>query len=231
MMRKKLRMPLDRDTELELPSYTRRGVQVRRSQLWSYGQRIVLLHMDSDAMRGMFQGSTGGFWDLVFGNPSDYHGPEYILRDPTCPWSTNGQEPTFSFNCHAYSLGEKVGLNPHDWVEGECTDASMNTNPTDILLRDYFRPVKQLAATLQAAETLADDPELCEDDVVSFTRMTKFWGIAHDHSGRIRMVNRQNWLASKFREGRLLMTPIATAFNAQTNVNEQIRVYRFRKYR
>jgi hypothetical protein len=164
-------------------------------------------------------------FQLVLGNPALYTGSGFILKEPDNPWTQIGQEPTSSFNCHTYSLGDRIGLTPQDWVEGEPTNLSMDTNPMEILLSIYFTILRTLKA--DEINSLHLDSDLRENDIISFTYKRFDWGIVHQHSGIIRRVNGENWLASKFRLGRLVVTPISEALSYYPQVTK-ILVYRLK---
>jgi hypothetical protein len=181
---------------------TDHNISVRRTLQKVEGNKVVLLHIEQLPPHPPI---TSPVLQLAFGDPSEYEGAGFILEDGS-EWSRVGQEPTSSFNCHAYSLGERVGLTPTDWVEGEPTDLSLDTNPAEILLTTYFK--RRRALRVNQYDSLIHDLALREGDVLSFTYKVPFWGIVHLHSGRIQKVNRQNWMASKLRTGRLLVTPI-----------------------
>ena len=74
---------------------------------------------------------------------------------------------------------------------------------------------------------LAKDEKLQEDDIVSFTYDRHFWGIVHQHMGRISRVNGKNWLVQKFQLGRLIVTPIKEVLEIYPRT-EKLRAYRFR---
>jgi hypothetical protein len=169
---------------------------------------------------------TSSLLELIFGDPAQYHGEAFVLREPKDIWTKVGQQPTAGFNCHAYALGERIGLTPADWVEGEPTDLSMDTNPMEILLSVYFETIAILPVS--EAHTLAHEQELQRGDIISFVRNRPYWGIVHGHSGRVIRVNDANWMASKLKTGRLLAIPILEALQLYPQT-QRIQIYRFQK--
>jgi hypothetical protein len=185
------------------------------------GQKVILLHVKQIPP---LVPVPGPLQPLVFGDPTQYQGSAFILQEDN-KWSKAGKEPTAGFNCHAYALGERVGLTPEDWVEGEPTNLSENTNPMEALLSVYCRHMKTLPAS--QADLLSQDSHLKEGDIVSFVLGILCERVNHLHSGRIKLVNGENWMASKFRAGRLLVTPISEALQVYP-ITEKICIYRFR---
>ena len=191
---------------------------IERVMQWAGNQRIVLLHIKSLPPPNPI---SSPLQPLIFGDPAQYQGSSFILKENN-KWSKAGQEPTAGFNCHAYSLGERVGLTPQDWVEGEPTNLSEDTNPMEILLSVYCRLVgKQPVSQIDLL------PHVREGDIICFTIEQLYGGVNYLHSGRIRVVNGQNWMASKFRTGRLLVTPIQEALQVYPTT-QKICIYRFR---
>ena len=221
-MKKKGLQPLNRRNDRTLPSIRdAHNILVKRVLQTIEGKRVILLHIEQLPPHVPI---TNPLLQLVFGDPLQYEGLGFILEDDS-EWSRIGQEPTPRFNCHAYSLGERVGLTAEDWLEGEPTNLSLDTNPTQILLSVYFR--RRRTFDVAQAEVLTQNPGLREGDIISFTHERPNWGIVHEHSGRIRQVNGENWMASKFKTGRLLVTPIIDALQIYPDTRT-IHVYRFR---
>lgn len=189
---------------------------------------LVLLHIEVDhrqIMKDKMRQDTG-LWQLIWGDPKKYDGPGFVPESEGS-WSEVGKNPSSAFNCHAFTLGNRAGLRIGDWVESECTNASMNTNPAGILFDHYAKCRKRFRATSENARCLGLDPDLDEGDIILFTRMTKHFGVAYDHSGLVRKVDGANWMASKFGFGRLLVTPIETALLGIPSLPQQLRTYQF----
>ena len=181
-------------------------------------QEVILLRIKS---LPPLDSITSPLQPLVFGSPAEYRGPSFILQENNA-WSKAGQKPTAEFNCHAYALGKRIGLTAEDWVEGEPTNLSEDTNPMEILLSVYFRRI--MALSVSQIDSLS---QAKEGDIISFTLERLYGGTTHLHSGRIKVVNGQNWMASKFRTGRLLVTPIEEALRVYPTT-QKICIYRFR---
>ncbi|MEK7583691.1 MAG: hypothetical protein AAB490_00465 [Patescibacteria group bacterium] len=221
-MKKTELRPLDRRHDILLPSaLSSHNILVRRVQQWVKGKKVILFKIDRLPPHVPI---TSPLLELIFGDPTQYTGPSFILEERT-EWVEVGKQPAARFNCHAYSLGERVGLTPEDWVEGEPTDLSMDTNPMQILLSAYFTPFRTL--DVAHAHSLVHDQGLREGDVISFTYERPYWGIVHQHSGRVMHVNSENWLTSKFQVGRLIVTSIKDALEFYPDTRK-VRVYRFR---
>ena len=220
-MKRKLPRPLDRTRDEMLGIVDARfGVQVRRIKQRVHGRDVILCRMETPMPQVPI---TKPLHHLIYESSEQYQGPAFI-PEISDEWTRTWQHSVPIFNCHAYSLGTRVGLAPNDWVEGEPTDLSMNTNPTAILLAAYFRQIRTLE-TAQVAK-LVEDQRLCEGDIISFTRERNYWGTVHEHSGKVLKVEGKNWMMSKFMAGRLLVTPIADALELYPKART-LRAYRF----
>lgn len=214
--------PLDRRDYRTLPSVFWSGTVVKRVEQRVKKTTVVLFRIERTPNITPVPDSKPEL-HLMLGNPDLYRGKGFILHDGN-RWSEVGREPTASFNCHTYSLGERIGLTPEDWVEGEPTNLSLDTSPMEILLSVYFKLQKTLKCS--EASSLISDPDLQAGDIVSFTYTRSHWGVCHLHSGQVKLVNGENWLASKFYIGRLVVTPIAEALSHYPQATA-IRIYRF----
>ena len=220
-MNRKLPRPLDRTRDKILDIVVARfGIRVERVKQQVSGHSVILLHIEKPMPHVPI---TTPLLQLIFGNPEQYEGPAFI-PEASDEWTSAWQNSAPVFNCHAYSLGGRVGLTPRDWVEGEPTDLSMYTHPTAVLLNAYFRKIWTLDVT--QGTNLAEDQRLHEGDVISFTRERNFWGTVHEHSGKVVKVRGKNWMMSKFVAGRLLVTLIADALELYPKT-QTLRAYRF----
>jgi hypothetical protein len=223
-VKKKRLRPLDRTRDQPLDTVLSvHGVPIHRFMQRAGNEEIILFHVER---LGPIPPIAHPLMELIFGDPANYSGSAYIPQGDD-PWVVAGQKITADFNCHSFSLGERIGLTPRDWVEGEPTNLSNDTNPTALLLSVYFRQTRLLEPT--QVEKLVRDHGLREGDIISFTYDRPYWGTVHGHSGRIRTVGNENHLRSKFQTGRLADTTIAQALELYPEATT-VRVYRFRSY-
>ena len=226
-MRKKKIAPMDRTrdqvlTERFMSPYC--NLPIERILQWVRGQRVILCRIRGKAAIPTCSHPLG---KLAAEDASRYHGRAFVLKEPWNRWTELGQEPTASFNCHSYSFGDRVGITPEDWVEGEWTDMALNTNPAEILFSAYFKPIKVLPPC--AGSSLVFDRTLKDGDVISFTKQRLGWGTNYMHSGIVQCLGEENWLVSKFSSGRLIAAPIPEIAEVYLECGlERIGVHRFR---
>jgi hypothetical protein len=215
-------VPLDRTKDQTISEMTARGVTIRRTLQRVGTEKLIIIHREHLLP---IDSAETNLHHLIFGDPSRYEGSGNIYSDPDDEWTAKGAEMDPRFNCAAFALGEKVGLTPNDWIEGEPTDISEDTNPAEILLKAYFKPIKIVDATLNAVAPLASDPQIWHDDVVSYTLHRPKWGIVHRHMGKIKIVDNENWLISKFAQSRIVVLPLTEVLQIFPDV-EKVRIYR-----
>ncbi|MEM7561141.1 MAG: hypothetical protein AAF394_18615 [Planctomycetota bacterium] len=144
-------------------------------------------------------------------------GPVLELEESSWAWSS---APSSDFNCHAMAIGSRLGLTPRDWLEGVASAATLDENPTRILLEHFFEP---LAPTQNSHATLC----LLSDDVFVCYNTAKDQFI---HSGFIKLVNQETVAISKFGEGPILLTSLALIKHFYHGKFDQLLWYRFNEH-
>lgn len=143
-------------------------------------------------------------------------GPVVELDDNDWTWA---QQPAVNFNCHAMAIGSQVGLTPQDWLEGVASSATLDENPTELLLDRYYDLLQKLPTI---AET--DFLDIQENDVfVCYdTKHSHFI-----HSGFVRSVDGQMYAISKFGEGPILLTSLELIEAFYAGKYDEVRWYRY----
>lgn len=140
-------------------------------------------------------------------------GPVLELEESSWVWSS---APSSDFNCHAMAIGSRLGLTPRDWLEGVASAATLNENPTQILLEHFFEPLAPLQS-LAAQSLQSDDVFVCYN-----TAKDQFI-----HSGFIKLINQEAVAISKFGEGPILLTSLALIKHFYHGKFDQLHWYRF----
>jgi hypothetical protein len=219
---------MDRALDETLSPYTtKEQKQIQRSLHKIGGKKVVILHDLNPVPEPQILHPMD---NLVFGDPIRFLGEGFIFHEAGNPWAETGILVTNSFNCHAFALGERVGLTPRDWISSVASDATLNTNPMQILLDAYFEEVMGADYDPMAAMRLAEETSLKEDDVISFSCPAPGKNdLFHLHSGRITRVEDEWWIAGKAGAGRIIVAPILNTlmYYPRLKIPGKIRVYRF----
>lgn len=121
-----------------------------------------------------------------------------------------------SFNCHAMSIGGLLGINASIWVEGSPSIYTLHTNPAQTLLDAYFYKVQSNLSLQHLLEAQEDDLVVLRDersgDLV--------------HSGRIRWLDTEPLLLSKFGEHPVAIAPIKSTIDEYQGQYDSIDIYR-----
>lgn len=144
-------------------------------------------------------------------------GPVLELEESSWAWSS---APSSDFNCHAMAIGSRLGLTPRDWLEGVASAATLNENPTRILLEHFFKPLAPLQNSHAAKSLQSDDVFVCYN-----TAKDQFI-----HSGFIKQVNQETVAISKFGEGPILLTSLALIKHFYHGKFDQLLWYRFKEH-
>ncbi len=165
------------------------GYAIERSASLIDEQPVVLFHKLGTAL-----GPEGDYdWPGILAHLNC--GEILELTDPEWLWSA---EPSMNFNCHALAIGSHVGIEPSDWLEGIASDATLNQNPTDILLNRYFDKLR-----VEEADHAGLFFDVKEDDVVVLCDSKSQHYI---HSAIIKFIGGEMVAVSKFGEGPILAT-------------------------
>lgn len=145
---------------------------------------------------------------------------------PENPWCRNGTKPDPSFNCHAYSVGDIIGLTPTDWLDGASSELTNGMNPVQVALDNYFSLILELDKNPESVSGVAEASWLREDDVLALVKHDPDGSVEYVHSGRIVKEHGENWLASKLGEGPLIVAPLIAYTIEYEGLFDTIKVFR-----
>ena len=193
-----------------LASVVQQGHAIRRSASLVDEQPVVLFHKFGTAL-----GPEGDYdWPAILAQLNC--GEVSQLDDPEWLWST---EPSMNFNCHALAIGSRVGVTPSDWLEGIASDATLNQNPTAILLNRYFDKLR-----VEEADHAGAFFDAREDDVVVLCDSKSQHYI---HSAIIKFIDGEIVAVSKFGEGPILVTGFELLTRFYTGQFDEVHWYRY----
>lgn len=141
---------------------------------------------------------------VLLSNPAK---PGEIVIDSSNPWAQNSAQSFF--NCHAFALGETVGLTPNDQINGAPVRTLGFPNPVGELLPVFFTLKLAFEGHQMNLANIESDSRLSTGDRIFFVAKTKE-GVEHVHSGRIVKRGQENWVMSKLGEDPLVITPLET---------------------
>ena len=193
-----------------LAPVTNQGHAIRRSASLVDEQPVVLFHKSGTAL------SPEGDYDWPALLAHLDCGEVTELYDPTTEWSA---APSMNFNCHALAIGSRVGISPSDWLEGIASDATMNQNPTELLLNRYFDQLR-----IEEPDHAGSYFDAQEGDIVVLCDSASQHFI---HSATIRFVDGEMVAVSKFGEGPILSTSLELLTKFYANQFDEVRWYRF----
>lgn len=158
-----LGLKLDARQRTELQPMHLKGVEITRtykniqskSPLGDY--EIILLHKSKKLLPDRLY-NHGSFQELLEGDPATKQDNGFILEESGNPWAAGGKEGSPSFNCHAYAVGERLGLTPNDWLEGQSSALTNNTNPLGTVLNRSFRIVREYSGENMVNDFTNDRP-------------------------------------------------------------------------
>ncbi len=142
-------------------------------------------------------------------------GPVIELEPSDWSWSS---ETATNFNCHAMAIGSRVGVSPQDWLEGIASDATLDQNPTAIILGRFFHLTSIVEPTLLRPDSVL------EDDIFVFYNAADQHFV---HSGFTRFIDGQLVAISKFGEGPILLTSLELIGRFYEGEYDEIRWYRY----
>ncbi|MBX7144523.1 MAG: hypothetical protein K1X79_08750 [Oligoflexia bacterium] len=205
------RAPQAEDTQLNFPVASAGVAPLNRedipelkgfAQIYTYpgGVKVPVLHCpiqltdpDPDNLR-----------KILFAVP-DKHGE--VLDPLTSPWADPSKQAFF--NCHAFALGETLGLTPNDSVNGARVNSLGYENPVGLLLPKFFDLKCSFEGETLNAPAFTHHASLSSGDRI-FLVNSDGPSIEHLHSGRLVKRNGENWVVSKLGEDPLVVTPIDT---------------------
>jgi hypothetical protein len=190
--------PLDRSKDRPLAPMVVSGVTFRRTEQTLRGVHFVILHKTQHffSTNSISSQHLAGF--LLGGN--------LLCSDDGNPWCS--PKALLTFNCHAFALGDRAGLTPQDWVEGEPGALTEGANPMAVLVSYYLTPYKKLSKDPREIAELASDPGINEGDVIAFMRIDAGDQVVFVHSGKMVKVEGENWVISKLGERPVSTLPI-----------------------
>lgn len=169
------------------------NVQVDRSFIEVGGRQVVLFHKYGQSLQSEV---ATDYVQLMHGLEL---GPVCELFDENWSWC---QANPRNFNCHAMAIGSAVGITPNDWLEGQASDSTSNSNPVGILLNEFYSPATG---------------EILDNDVFVFRNSLTDHFV---HSGFVRYIDDQLMAISKFGEAEIFVTTLellATVFQDEFN--------------
>ena len=171
-------------------------------------QPVVLLRKTHPILRPHF---TSAEW-RAFAAQSSL--PE-VLRSEVAEWN---RKLRFSANCHTVAIGAFLGLTGDEWLEGSRGRITLMNNPAQDLLDQFFTSIHQDASLDTVLATAQPD------DVIVFRHRDSAELI---HSGRIRWVDGQCLLLSKFGEHPVAVVPLEAAAATYGGQYDALDVYRW----
>ncbi|HEV8487292.1 MAG TPA: hypothetical protein VGV87_27335 [Blastocatellia bacterium] len=197
-IKSKMLPPLDRSEDKPLPPMNVNGVTFRRTEQIVGGNKVVILHKTDQ----FFTTSSIQAKSLT----NFLVGGGFVCTDASNPWCAPTALTTF--NCHAFALGDRAGLSPQDWLDGEAGPLTDGINPMGALVSYYLKPYRKSGKTAHEITRLAGDRCVCEGDVICFLRMDESNRLTFVHSGKMVKVGSQNWVMSKLGENPVCTLPL-----------------------
>lgn len=149
--------------------------------------------------------------------------PGIIVEKDLDPWTST---PLHQFNCHTLSVGSLVGIAPEFWIEGVANEVTLNQNPLQILLRDFFVEVGKFRKEQWDVISSNSDITLSENDVVVLSHQLDT-GIEYFHSATIKIIENQIYLLGKYGEGQIVLTPPEHIYFEYHTLFSQFHIYRW----
>jgi len=172
----------------ELKSYWVEGGEIQRRLVTVGKQPVVLMSKSHPILRPCF---TSERWK-AFSRGCDLSAE---FGHELKRWN---RKLRFAYNCHALAIGELLGMDTEEWIEGSRSVFTLMANPAQDLLDAHF---EKLATVNQ----VSDLPTMSTDDVLVF-RDAEFGDLMH--SGRIRHIDGEVQLLSKLGEHPAAITSI-----------------------
>lgn len=190
----------------QLKSVWAAGGEIRRRLVTVNMQPIVLLSKTHPILKPCFTTEQWNEFSSCNGIPKE-------MESEVQQWNRGLR---FSYNCHAMSVGGLVGLGADEWLEGTKSRLTLNQNPAQALLDTFFTKV----ASHQTAEDL---PAMRSDDVVVYRDDDEDTLV---HSGRVRLIDGETHLMSKFGEYPTLITPFQLVSSEYAGQFNRLDIYR-----
>jgi hypothetical protein len=208
--------PLNRSEDKPLPPMTVNGVAFRRTEQNLGGNRLVILHKtDPFFTTSSFQARSLTRF-LVRGG--------FVCTDAGNPWCAATALTTF--NCHAFALGERAGMSPQDWVDGEAGPLTDGINPMGVLVSYYLKPYMKLGKSAHEITRLVQNRCVCEGDIICFLRRDDKNRPIFVHSGKIVKAGDDNVVMSKLGENPVCTLPLRDLVNEYSPIFSWIEVFR-----
>lgn len=187
------------------------GHTIRRSASFVNDRPVVLFHKQGTSLA-----PTDEFdWCKLLSRLNC--GPVVELESLDWAWS---QQSPINFNCHALAIGSVIGVTPNDWLEGVASPATLDQNPVELILDQYFDLL-----SIRSCRDQVSFSEMMEDDAFVFCNSYDSHFI---HSGFVKIVENQVVAISKFGEGPILMTSMELIRKFYSGKFNEVRWYRFK---
>lgn len=186
------------------------GHAIRRSASMVDEQPVVLFHKSGRAL------SPEGDYDWLGILAHLNCGEVTALTSSTMGWA---ESPSMNFNCHALAIGSQVGIGPADWLEGIASDATMNVNPTEVLLNCYYDQLR-----VEEPDHAGSFFDAQENDIVVLCDSTSQHFI---HSAVVKFLDGKMVAVSKFGEGPILATSLELLVRFYESQFDEVHWYRF----